>query len=195
MKCQKTSDANKLILGAILGGVVVGTSAVFLSTKKGQKLKDNAADKLQDVKDQLQEFLGSLSDKKEGFVSCLSDQAEGCSEKLQDFTSQVKDLIDTYSTDENKDRLSTLLIGTIIGGMLGAGASAYLNSDTAEKGDMFKNLGSKASSLKSTISDILHVLEDKTGVHVHSNGQSNTIKDIMDFATSGVQIWQKFQKK
>lgn len=194
MACHKESHTNKLILGAILGGVVVGTSAIFLSSKQGKKFKDNASDKLEDLKDQLQDFLGSLNDKSQSIASDLSDRAEGYADRVQDFASQIREQIDALGEGDNKDRLTALLIGAIIGGMLGAGASAWLNSDSREKSDMFKNLGSSASAVKSTIKDILNVLEEKTGSLHHKASKSNTVSDIMDFATTGMQLWQKFQK-
>lgn len=195
MACQKTSHTNKLILGAILGGVVAGTGAVLLNTKQGQKFKDDAADKLSDVKDQLQEFLSTLNDKSQTIRSDLSDRAEDYADRAQDFASQIREQIEAIGID-NKENLTALLIGAILGGMLGAGASSYMSSDTKNKKDMFKGLSSSAISVKNTIKDILSTLEDHNPLHNHDGSKHpNSVKDILDFATSGVQLWNKFKSK
>lgn len=189
----KDSNTNKLILGAILGGVIVGTSAIYLSTKQGKKLRNQATDKLQDFKEQLQDFLGSLNDKSKSLACDMSDRAGDYACKIQDFATQIREQIEGLGESEDKDRLTGLMIGAVVGALLGAGASAWLNSDSKDKSDLFKNLGTSAGTLKRTISDILSVLQDKASFK--GNRSSNAMKDILDFATTGVQLWQKFQNK
>jgi len=190
------SHTTKLVLGAILGGAIVGTSAAFLTSKSGRKLKNNAANTIEDLKDKLDDFLVNVSKKTKNIASDVSDRADDYSDKIQDFAAQITEQVECLGTTENKEKLTAFLIGGILGGMLGAGAATWI-SEPSKKNDIIKSLGSSAYALKDTIKDILEVLEDNTESTAKSISKNSktSVKDVIDFASTGIQLWQKFQSK
>jgi len=196
MSCHH-SNANKLILGAILGGIVAGTSAAFLKSKTGKALRDQSAEKLQNVKDKLEEFLDSVSDKTSAFADEISDRKEEYSDKIHDFALQISEQIKEFGSDENKEKLNAFLIGGIVGGILGAGVAAMGSSEHKQGGDIFKNVGCAATSLKQTVQQILNVLDE----HEHPEKphdrpkQHNSVDDVLDFVSTGIKLWQRVKNK
>jgi gas vesicle protein len=179
-------------LGAIIGAIIVGSSAAFLASKTGQEFTDNSVDRLRDLKGRLDEFLNTVSDG--SFTDDLSDKASEYSDRVQEFAMQVTEQIKDMATDENKQIVTSLLIGAVIGGLLGAGAASMVTSDSDRAQGVFQNIGSKASSVKHTVEDFLENLERKTPRSV-SSAKRSTVNSLMDLVGAGVSIWDQYQRR
>lgn len=183
-----TQSGNALI-GAVLGAIIVGSSAAFLASKAGQEFTDNSVDRLNNLKDGLEEFLGSISDG--SFTNELSDRASEYSDRVQDFAAHVTEQIKDLATDENKHIITVLLIGAVIGGLLGAGAASMITSEDSEKG-VFKNLGSKASTVKHSVQDFLDSLEKKAP---RTSSRKSAASNLMEILGAGASLWDQYARR
>lgn len=187
------SGANQLILGAILGGVAVGTSAYFLSSKSGQAMKEYSADKWQHLKEHAETFLQSVMSKEQSIVSQIDAKADAYTQKMQDLKNQIVEQMKELGTDENKEKLKIFLIGGVLGGMVGAATASCVSLKAENKPSFLKNAEIKGDSIKSTVQEILRVLDEKSpGPADHH--LSNTLQDILDFVSHGIGLWQKMKE-
>lgn len=188
------SNSHQMLLGAILGAIVVGSAAAFLSSKTGQDFKDNSVDKLRDLKSRLDEFLEDLGEKTEYFTNDVSEKKSEYSDKIQDFVGQVSDHMKSYATEENKQIVTALLIGAVVGGLIGAGTGSLMSPNSQRNGGVFRNIGSRVSSLKSTFDDLLENVEGKSQSFMNSAKKTST-KDVLEFVGAGLALWNKMQSK
>lgn len=194
-KINNNISANKLILGALLGSVVVGTSAVLMSSKKKQTFTSKSSEAIGDLKDKLEEYLNYIGKKSQNISGDISDKASDYSSKIHDFALQISDQVEGLGTTENKDKMKAFLVGGILGGMLGAGASTWMSSGSGNKEEFLTTIGKSANNVKDTIQEILHIIDEKTSSENISKSSSSTVKDVIDFASMGLQIWQSMQSK
>lgn len=187
------SGANKLILGAILGGVAVGTSAYFLSSKSGQSMKEYSADKWQLLKDHVETFLQSVMSKEQSIVAHLDEKADVYTQKIHDLKGQIVEQMKELGTEENKEKLKIFLIGGVLGGMVGAATASCVTLKAENKTPFLENAEMKVDSMKTTIQEILHVLDEKSSGPVDHH-LPNTLQDILDFVSHGIGLWQKMKE-
>lgn len=186
------NDSTKnLVLGALLGSLVVGTSAAFLSSKMGQGLREDAADKIEDLKDKLSELYENASDKTECVKNEIGEKACEYTKKIRDFVSEFGEELGLIGR-HNKEKIPPLLIGSILGGILAIGASAYFLNGKDKRG-YFEKFGGNFSSLKDTVLEALTKPENR-----HSNSKNYKIDssdDILELIGSGLDFWKRLKRK
>lgn len=187
------SGANKLILGAILGGVAVGTSAYFLSSKSGQAVKEYSADKWHHLKEQVEMFLQSVMSTEQSIVAQIDEKADAYTQKIHDLKSQIVEQMKELGTEENKEKLKIFLIGGVLGGMVGAATASCVSLKAENKTACLTNADMKVDSMKSTVQEILRVLDEKSSGSADHH-LSNTLQDILDFVSHGIGLWQKMKE-
>lgn len=192
------ANTNKLIIGAILGSIVAGTSAAFLASKSGKALRAESAKKLQNIKNNFEELLESVGDTTHAIEGKIYQRADDYSEKIQDFVQQVNDHIKSLDTDENKEELQAFLIGGILGGIVGIGVAALSTSEEEKSSFSFRNVGFSTASLKHTAQEILNALEEQYDRCERPREQlraHGSVDDVLDFVTTGIKLWQRVKNR
>lgn len=194
-----SENNNELLLGALLGGLLVGGTTLFLNSKAGRSFKYDATDKLQDWREQIEAVVDALQGKAQSVASDLNDQKDDYAERLTDLAADLKDQVGTV-TSENKEMLIGILIGTVLGGALGAGGAA-LAANFNNKPDFASRFGAHATDLKRVVSGLAEAFGDRVEPvadrcrRAAAAYQKSNVGDILAIATTGLQLWQKFQKR
>jgi gas vesicle protein len=168
---------NQLLIGALLGGLVVGAPSVLLSSNK---LKKCALKKMNVIAD----FIGDL-------LNETNENAHDISENTIDMINSYKEELLNYITDPEYHHLRTgFIIGTILGGILGAGAMHFAVHEKEEV---------KSFNIKGTLEDILDSIKSRVEPmqkkfrtcesHIESN-----LESVVDLAVSGLKLWQRLKK-
>ncbi len=109
-------SSKKVVVGAVLGGLVAGIAAVMLSKNK------NCKSSISEYGEKLQDFMQDLQ-------SNIPESTECFTEKAQEIIETVKN--EVVSDLDSKDFRKGIVVGAVLGGLLGAkGASLKANNST-----------------------------------------------------------------
>lgn len=178
------SENNGFLKGAVVGGVLGGIAALLLSPKSGQELRQDIMDGYSTVSDKTND------------LKCKS-QNLFCSRKDAGFL----------------DKKSTIVVGSLLGGVIGAIAALLLAPESGKTlrekfGDHFDEIRDKAEEFiegidskghevldhvedwKDTLAFIVQKLSKK------GKKQANSAMDeIMDWASLGLRVFDQIQKR
>ncbi len=189
---SKGSHQAHLLLGALLGSLAASASYLLLTTKKGEELRDSASDGIKTLKNKLEDFIETTIEEGESVASGLSEKTDEYGDKIRSFLMQISDQLESLKDREGKDKLTLLLIGGVLGAILGAGAGSLLAQDKEREGHF--NV-SNIASYAAVIREVLNSLEERKPQRRASSLNTEKINELLDFALTGLTLWQKFQKK
>lgn len=135
----KNSNNTGLLLGAAVGGLLIGGSIFYASQRRARKV-----DNFQAIKNKLTDIAEYLASTKA--------TAYDWSEKAKDFAEYVRE--ETESLDPQQKQIIHLAIGSILGAFLAYGASKVCQSKD-NKCAVLKDLGDKACYWTKNIKDVL----------------------------------------
>jgi gas vesicle protein len=185
---QQNNNPSSLLFGALAGGLIVGAAIKFLSTSQGKKLKRNLTDQLDDYKDNVEDFIEDVADKiGNSKISKKTCEAVDC----------VKEGLEMLTDEENSIERIGLLGGALLCGLAGAGAAIYFANRPCEETGLrcrVKQMGSKAVHAKKILEELLEKVEARSHDAVEIV-KSDTVRDVLDLAALGLQLWTKFKKK
>lgn len=186
---DKNNNGANILIGALIGGLVVGAAAVLISSNQ-RKLKRNIFDKVQDLKDRVGDFASNINAK--AVVRDVSDKAEDWKENIEDFIENVKDQVDSLSESEVRNIKIGLVVGAALLGLAGLG-TVLMSSDKEKTTSSFM---SNAADWKDQVQGLLEKVNGQCLSKKKSStpNLSNTLSNAVDFAMSGVQLWQNFTK-
>lgn len=185
---NKNSSNYNFLIGAMIGSVVVGASAVFMTSRRGRDLKKTAEYKMRDMKGKLDDLVDILSDKGGEVQEQIGEKTSEYSQKIHDFAAN---LIDQIDVGENyKEKIAPLVIGGLVGVAVGIGAVSLFSGDLAKKGYL-KSL-SESFPISDVLGDVLSLLE-KDGQKVAKKGE-HMAHDVLELVSSGAHLWQKLKK-
>lgn len=211
---MSNNNTVNLLLGALIGGVVIGTAVVALTTNK-KKFKRNVNQKFDFVKDKVEDFLDSIHVNGTTFTSNINEHASDWAEKAKDFVTWVQDL-DFFNEPEYRNLRYGLVTGGVIIGLLGTAAVAMLATKSNEEDarHFIEKAVNQINAWKSAIKDILKVIESRAEFatdqfqnaskrmtaafdqHAHkAHGKGSTFNDVIDFASAGLQMWQNMKHR
>lgn len=185
---NKNSNTNGFLIGALIGSVVVGASAVFLSSRRGHDFKKNAEYKMRDMREKLDDLVEVLSDKKEEVQEQLGEKTNEYSQRIHDFAAHLMENIDVG--ENYKEKVAPLLVGGLVGVALGIGAISLFSGNTVKKG-YIRSL-TESFPITDVLGEVLTLLE-KDGQKVAKKGE-NIVHDVLDLVSSGTHLWQKLKK-
>lgn len=197
---NRNSNHGDVIAGVVLGGMIVGLSSLLLSSKKGTEVKEDISQKIEEYRDTVENYLGALNENIDG----IEEKAVEWTDKVKGTIEHVKEEIDDFTEKDHRELYAGLIIGAVLGGAVGVGASKLFPSNADERlvNDMLAKVSTGAGSLQRVIRDISDTLEDRnTNARreeraCRSSAPSNEpVDDVIDFALSGLQLWRKFSKK
>lgn len=210
-----TRNATNILVGSLIGVAVVGAAAgaiIYANNrpKRGLKYRFN------DIKDRVEDLFDGISANAESFAENVSDQACEWTEKAQEFVEWAQDRIETLNDPDNKAVKYGLIAGAVVIGLLGTTAAMLFSGKENARGtaaEFLETVSEKVLSWKKMMEDILEMaqegickvssslnnvnhsineLADYSGKKYKKN-KHNTVKNIIDFATSGMQLWQSLK--
>ncbi len=206
-------DQADFIKGALIGGCLGGVVALFLAPKSGKDLRHD-----------ISEGCNQLNKKSHKYANDFASQAHNVLNSLQgkshkyadDFASQAHDVLNSLQGMETHG-YSPFLAGGAAGAIIGAIAGLLFAPKSGEKlresfGDEYDHICDKAKSVMDGISRKEHDFEDKldewkelfTSIvdklsssvsHPKKGHQNNHINKILDWATLGLNLYNKVQAR
>lgn len=209
------TTGRNILIGSLIGGVVIGTSVALMYANKG-KLNRDLKYRYKEVKNKMDEFFDGISLNTHSIAQDVNNQAAEWTEKAQDFVEWAQDQIECLNDPENKQIKYGLIAGAAVIGLLGATAAVVCSSKPCDKTsqDILEKISEKVCAWRKTMENILDLAEGgvctvSDGLNrvnksvrdfaVHSTksakAKTNTMQDIVDFAASGLQLWQSIKNK
>lgn len=185
-------SSQELLIGALLGALVGGTTASMMNSKSGKALKGDIACKYQAIRDNLDDFLSNFE------KNASTGQAHEWTEKAKDAFENLREQAAAIDLSEHKELGAGLLIGILLGVLLGAGTTFLLQDKYYVKDEgILKNIGSQISSWKPLISELQDMINENTKSFASSTKRNltNRSDDLLELAAAGLQIWNHFKKK
>lgn len=192
-------NSTELLIGALIGGLVVGTTAVLLSSKV-EKLKGDIPDRYRDLKDKMDDFIDSLSDNTQAIANNVSGHASEWTDKAKDAAEYIKDELAALAGPGHRDLKIGLVAGGILAGIVGIGAIFALSGRGQRKRnvDFLSQFSDKAVAFKKILQNVQQVINGSTNKgswQALQSKASHPINDIVDFALTGVQLWHSFKNR
>lgn len=170
-----------ILVGAVIGGMLGGTAASVFTSKNASSVRDN----FHEYSDKIQAFIHSVND---NVSSSIHDNAESLTDRAHDILSTMKSEFDSFPDLENKDFQKGLMVGAALGSLVGAGGAALYNS-CSPKAD-------KCNTWSKVAKEVLNIANHKGRFSGESNKpQSRSINDVLDFAVTGIKLWQNLTKR
>lgn len=183
---NRQSGQSDILTGVVLGGIIVGLSSLYLSSKNGSKVAEDITQKVESYKNRFEDFVQDCTDiEKE-----VENKTAEWGDKVRGTIQYVKDEVDEFAKKEHRELYVGLLIGSVVGGILGVGSAKLLSGNTSGRSlrDTLAKVGSGAASLQRVIQDISRVVDDRK---VHAQPTHEPIDEVIDFALTGLQLWRK----
>lgn len=192
----------QVLTGVLLGGLVIGAAAYFLSTKTGKKVRKDLNCKYQEIKEDLEDFISDLNS---NISKNLDETTSEWSEQAKETVDYLKDKIATLGDPENQELRSKLMAGGgLLAAVLAVGTAVWLASHSDKLGSIQRSTSSsQVYAWKNTLKDMIdfmnermqqssNQLKNRAKAEVSSSGPLN---EVLDFATAGLQLWQNIKKK
>jgi gas vesicle protein len=216
---QRNHSAKEFLIGAAVGSLLGGVAALLTAPKSGEKLRGDIHDMYEGLTDRTEDLVDQVSRKGKSIVNCVN--------KKGDWSSKAKALMCELSTLKNHEEecgTREMLIGTAIGGVVGAVAGLMLApksgaelrqdlvdtyEDVAERAEDFtsdvqkkgKAFGKKARKQTNKWLDLARnvageYMEDAEEVgEEFVDGAKDKIDNVIEWATLGYKVWQGLNKR
>ncbi|MCE5294460.1 MAG: hypothetical protein LLF94_07600 [Chlamydiales bacterium] len=143
----------KVVAGAVIGGVLACVAVSLLCCNK--KKRNTIVDTLEEYGDKVKSMMNNVS---------ATDMIDTVQEHIADFPSL-----------DNKDFVKGVVVGTTIAGLVGTGASMFLNGKSCQ-----------SSSWCGYAKNILDA--------VNTVKKSNATQDAMHLLNTGIKFWNQIKK-
>lgn len=210
-------NGTNILVGSLIGVAVAGTVAGAIIYANNRPKKRGLKYRFSDIKNRVEDLFEGIGGNAESFAANISDQACEWTEKAQDFVEWAQDRIESLNEPDNKAVKYGLLAGAVIIGLLGTTAAMLFSGKENERGaaaDLLETVSKKVLSWRKMMENILEMAEDgickvSEGINNVNNSisemadysgkkykknKNNTIRNIIDFATSGMQLWQSIKR-
>lgn len=181
------NQSNHLLLGAILGGLLVGTSVSLISNKEVKKAGRKVKKRVIEQKDKIDNYIRMLE---ENIEKEIDEKAVAWYKKAKKALQQVKKELNSTFEEHNELKIG-LLVGGILGTLIGVGFS-HAFPRHAETSNI-RNMGKKAEGWKNTIDDVMEIVDQHSESQIIKPQTTNTVHQAVDFIASGLQLWQSFR--
>ncbi len=189
MAC-KERNSKGVVIGIVLGGALAA-AAYILTSKNGQKIKQNLAEGYEEVSNTVEQFISSL---KETVQTNLSQKMEDISEKTKQTLDSAKETLTTFADLESKDFKQGLLIGGIVGVALSVGGTLVFKASFEEKNRFngVEHLGCQLVKWKNIVKEVMGSVtgESNSKIHHFPKQESQTLDELLDFAATGMKLWK-----
>lgn len=157
-------NSRKVIIGSVIGGAVGAVAVTLLTSKRTRK---------------------SFTDMVEECGDKIKSAVNGASNfDMSDVVAVIKDQIEDMPSFDNKDFLKGVVIGAVLGGVLGTGATMWMNGS-----------GNADSCIRSVARQFSTLMDGAAQTATQaSRATDNITSDILDFAHAGFKCWKKFAK-
>lgn len=165
------------------GGLIGVTAGLLMAPKAGRKIRRELFNTYEDLADKGQEL-------------------------AQDLVEKGSEYVNNIRSSEEKTSNTTLLIGVIGGGLLGAAAAYIFTREPSEPEgitDRFRAAGrSAAENLRSinwfeTAKEILEAMSEKASHHHNGSkvaeDMQHNFNEVLKWANLGLSVWQNLQKR
>lgn len=207
------SNGINILTGILVAGAIAGASTYLLSSNN-RRYKRQISRRYRDVRARMSDFLNGINSNAQYLSSGLASNASEWGEKAQDFIEWARDQLKVLGGREYKELRLALIGGAIIIGLVGTAAVIMASSKSGkDTSEILDRINSQICSWKKVIKNILATVQDRAedtldqvnraGTRLRhkfeSNGRSharsNTINEVIDFASSGLQLWQNLKNR
>lgn len=190
---------NELVLGALIGGAVIGLSTAFFSSKTGRALRRELVDKCQDIGDTVEDAIGTLSEKaqniKDNFTGDAEDFRKKASKKAKKAVNYVVQEVSHVASSNHTDLRIGLLAGALFAGLVSLGVTALVKRRASQAShSVSSGVGHYLTELKGIVEKVADAVQE----HVPDNEEEVTespLRNAIDLAMSGVKFWQAVTRK
>lgn len=184
-----------ILLGTLVGGALIAGVTALFATKQGKRIRKDLSNRIQRSQGKIYQFLDTINE------VTLNGKKIDWIKKAKKIAGSIRNQLEDYA--ENEDMRSGLLTGVVVGGVIGA-AGVLLISKMREDSDsgfsFIESIGNRAGSIKNAITDALDVVEDRaerTSERFRNRVEhdSNTIDNIVDIASAGINLWQTIKRR
>lgn len=180
-------STGEVLIGALLGGLLLGGATALLSTKKGKKIKNQVGEKLHDLKENV-----------EGFMDNFSEKSHEARKQAHDWSTKAQYVLDAINqinnTEPERHSKSGLLLGGILGALAGAAAGTLLAPRLEfEEGEYFSNI---RRNWKPMASKIIELINEKATNHFETpedDEEESTLNEALQFASAGFRLWKSIK--
>lgn len=191
MSCNHTNSKG-LLAGAVLGGLLVGGCVVFLNSKSGRKIKNDISENYENLGNKIEQFVSDLN---EGVKNQVKSKVDNWSEKAQNTMASVKEEISEVVDLESKNFAHGVITGGVLGVLLSVGGTIMYKSCFEKETNFVQNIGCQASKIKKMINDTLETVDARTKPLIAECRDGHPINDVLDFAITGMKLWQAMKHK
>ncbi len=204
-----------LLVSAAVATLIGGIAALLIAPKAGEAIRKDLCDLYEGLSDK-GEFIADRVSKKRKIIASLLNNKSEWSDKAKGIFNELSSM----ECQEDEFSLKEILVGTVIGGVLGAAAGLLLApksglelrndlagtyedlSDKAEefqkKGKTFvkkaRNRSNKWLEMASELADgVIDNAQEKGEEYL--NGAQDKINDVIEWATLGYKVWQGIKKR
>lgn len=192
---ENNGNSNGVLLGILVGGIIAGASVAFFNSKAGKTFCHNAICKCQDLGDEIEDRVESIFDKNKSLASDVCDKVCFWTDSAKKLFELVSSGIGASATKENKNLAIKVLIGAAVGGALAVGAGLLRSKNKYHHYSLMDTVTGHASSLRKIVQGILDATEKNIKSSHFDSKTSSAVNDFADFATAGMQLWQKMKRK
>lgn len=194
-KSNHSKISEKVIGGVLLGALVGGAAVTLIASKKGKRLQSDVTHKYHEIRDNISDFLCTIE---KNISKKMGKQVDGWVDKAKDNLEYIKDQVSSLDPGEYKELGIGLALGTLMGALLGVGATAYLhNRSNSSNEGILHQLGSQVSSWKPIIFELQNLMNEKSGVRPreHLDHQPlGKMNDALELAAAGLKMWNNLKK-
>lgn len=180
------TNRTELLIGALVGGVAVGASAFFLSSKRGRHLRRSVVGKLQEYSNQAGEA-----------IEVVVDKAREAEEWRKKTTKRAKKALNNAleNLDDHGRPYLDLKIGLIVGGVLGGalafGANRYFRDEQPHSYRLLHDVDGYLNGAREVVDRLSGLFADRASKT--RSKTSNTLRDFIELASAGLSLVQNFR--
>jgi gas vesicle protein len=189
---HRKMSANEFLVGAAVGSLLGGVSALLMAPKTGKRLRQDINDVYCDMTERTSDAAEQVSKKGKALAKSMSCQSHDLADKAKCMLCGVKNFLGYASEDEedSDEHLRDLLIGGAVGGILGAVTGLLLarkpgNELREDLADTYEDVAERTQEMAEQMSK-----KGKTFVKTaksRANNWINVAKEIVDGLTDEVE--------
>lgn len=189
---HRKMSANEFLVGAAVGSLLGGVTALLMAPKAGKKLRQDLCDAYCDVSERTSDAAGQVSKKGKALAKSMSCQSHNLADKAKCILGDVKNFMgfESEEEEETEDHARDLLIGGAVGGVLGALTGLLLAPKPGNKlredlADTYDDVAERTHEMADQMSR-----KGKTFVKTaksRANNWINLAKEIVDGLTDEVE--------
>lgn len=190
---NEQNNSAGILLGAVVGGLLIGASAGYLTFKVGKKIKQEYCGGGEGFGDKIEKIVGVIT---ETLKSRVSDQVNSFTETSKEALDCVKNKVESVIDLEDIGFKEGLCAGGVAGVLLGIGGTLMFKSCFRdEEIDTKNNMSCQLLKWKKVIRDVLETTDECPKPAKANCSRSNNFNDLIDMAVLGHRLWQTIRNR